>query len=876
PLVYHWNFGGAAPNMTGQSPGAVIFSTPGVYMVSLVVADSTGVMDPTPDYRTVTVVGNPVNPGFNQPPQGMIISPATDTQIPVGGSVNFMANGTDPENNTPLAYRWDFGGATSARTTQNPGQVTFNTPGTYYVTLTVSDSLGAFDPTPETRVIRVGSSFGGGVVGGINNLAPESLIVQPTTDQTISVGQSVVFAGQGNDPELDTQLIYRWDFDGAMPSTLVQNPGAVTFSQPGSYRIRLAVSDSQGATDATPAVRNITVVGNGNTFNQPPNGVIIDPSINMSISVGQSLSFSAIGNDPEGSLLTYTWDFGGQIPNETGQVTSPITFNRAGVYRVTLIARDDQGARDATPDMRVITVIGNSAAQPPVASIASPVTDITINQGSSVNFYGTGSRLGSFTTPLTYRWEVTGGFVSIPNANVASPGLINFPTAGVYNVKFTVSDGLASDSVTRKVTVLGQSTNPPTATITATSSLPGVGTVPVGSQMQFNGTAFGGFAPYTYMWNFDGAVADSSLQNPSVTFNRPGAYDIKLYVTDSQGVRSLASAAYRVTVGNGSIGVIPAPQIVTNPQILNTINVGQTVNFSAFSSGGFGAGQVYRWNFDGAVPNSLAQNPGNVTFNRVGTYYITLKVSDQSGATSSPATLAVNVVSNGSFGSPFPGTGQGTGTGTINAVIQSPSSNVAINCGVPFTFQAANLGASVSYNWTIKNGATTELTRNGLNLSSLNATFYKAGSYTVELTASSNIGSDLTPDIRNFQVVNNGSCTGGAISSGSFGSGVGTGVGTGVGQAPNGNITSPVSDLTLRKGQSLNFVAQSFDPTGAQGAGAWDFGTLSVGTTVNPTALNAGSVVFNQTGVFVIRFTARNSSGVSDPTPSIRVITVLP
>src|SRR5207245_3551699 len=40
-------------------------------------------------------------------------------------------------------------------TSATPGAVTFSTPGTYYVSLTVTDNQGATDPSPPTRVITV-------------------------------------------------------------------------------------------------------------------------------------------------------------------------------------------------------------------------------------------------------------------------------------------------------------------------------------------------------------------------------------------------------------------------------------------------------------------------------------------------------------------------------------------------------------------------------------------------------------------------------------------------------------------------------------------------------------------------------------------------
>src|SRR3990172_5722120 len=72
-----------------------------------------------------------------------------------GGS--FRGTGTDPEGNLPLTFQWNFGTGSGVPNSpaEDPGAVTFNTPGTYTVTFTVTDSLGLADPTPDSRVITV-------------------------------------------------------------------------------------------------------------------------------------------------------------------------------------------------------------------------------------------------------------------------------------------------------------------------------------------------------------------------------------------------------------------------------------------------------------------------------------------------------------------------------------------------------------------------------------------------------------------------------------------------------------------------------------------------------------------------------------------------
>jgi PKD repeat protein len=68
---------------------------------------------------------------------------ANVTTVSAGGSVQF----TDLSTNTPTSWSWTFeGGTPSTSTAQNPA-VTYNTPGTYDVTLIATNSAGSDSET---------------------------------------------------------------------------------------------------------------------------------------------------------------------------------------------------------------------------------------------------------------------------------------------------------------------------------------------------------------------------------------------------------------------------------------------------------------------------------------------------------------------------------------------------------------------------------------------------------------------------------------------------------------------------------------------------------------------------------------------------------
>jgi PKD repeat protein len=228
--------------------------------VTFTVRDGLGAADPTPDTRVITVTGG------NQAPNGTISAPTGPVTIAAGQTVSFSGSGTDPDNNLPLAYAWNFGGGAINSALQNPGAVTFANAGTFTVSFTVTDGLGLADPTPDTRVITV--------TGGAGNQAPNGVIATPAGNVTITAGQSVSFTGNGTDPDNNLPLTYAWNFGGGAANSTAQNPGLVTFATAGTFTVSFTVTDGLALADPTPDTRTITVnpvSSGGCTANLLPN-----------------------------------------------------------------------------------------------------------------------------------------------------------------------------------------------------------------------------------------------------------------------------------------------------------------------------------------------------------------------------------------------------------------------------------------------------------------------------------------------------------------------------------------------------------------------------------------------------------------------------
>ncbi len=120
---YVWRFGDGA-NGSGSGPGHT-YAAPGTYTVALTVTNSLGLSQTAS--QAVTVVA---------PPHADF---ALTTQRPANGqALRFASSSADP---AAAIYRWTFGDRSAPASGASPSHV-FRSPGSYAVTLTVTDAFG--------------------------------------------------------------------------------------------------------------------------------------------------------------------------------------------------------------------------------------------------------------------------------------------------------------------------------------------------------------------------------------------------------------------------------------------------------------------------------------------------------------------------------------------------------------------------------------------------------------------------------------------------------------------------------------------------------------------------------------------------------------
>ena len=217
PTSWNWSFSGGTPTSSTTQNPQVVYNSPGTYNVSLTVSNAFGTNTKT-KIKYITVLDLPVP---------VADFTATPTTVYVGETVSF----TDLSTNNPTSWNWSFSGGTpTSSTTQNP-QIVYNSPGTYNVSLTVSNAFGT-DTKTKTDYIHVSTPS----------------IVNFTADQTIiNQGEVVHFS----DLSTGNPYFWLWEFQGGTPAINYQQNPTIIFKTPGTFTVKLTVSYANGQASLT-------------------------------------------------------------------------------------------------------------------------------------------------------------------------------------------------------------------------------------------------------------------------------------------------------------------------------------------------------------------------------------------------------------------------------------------------------------------------------------------------------------------------------------------------------------------------------------------------------------------------------------------------
>jgi PKD repeat protein len=485
----------------------------------------------------------------------------------------------------PTAWNWNYGDGQSA-TTQNPTH-TYNTPGSYQVTLSVTNTQGT-DATPpgyKTITVTTGST---NTTGGGNNY-----------NNTTGIYGKVAFIGSplnGNSPltvgfqdlSSNSPTSFKWDFGDGLTSN-TENP-THTYLNAGVYDVKFDAINASGDNWLTRStyitVKSPTVV---NAYLTP-----LWHASPISGLPGTSVQFT---EDTSGAS-SRTWDFG---DGQTSTATNPShTYNNAGLYDVKYSATNTTG----TVWLNRTGYININPRIPvyPVPDFrANPTTGLNPLQVSFIDY--------SIGNPTSWYWDFGDG-----QASTSENPTHTYSTVGTYNVKLQATN--ANGSLWMNKTGLISAYNfQPQAIFTAS---PVSGNSPLVVSFTDKSTN-GGSNNQINAWYWDfGDGSSSTQQSPTHSYNVAGSYSVKHQVTSASGSSWVNYTHYI------SVQTPPIAQFYGTPLSGNApLNVG----FYDMSQNG---ATSWYWTFgDGGTSN--VQNPNHI-YTSSGAYNVNLTATNAFGS----------------------------------------------------------------------------------------------------------------------------------------------------------------------------------------------------------------------------------------------------
>ena len=486
--------------------------------------------------------------------------PAIDTlKIPQACFVPFAINPKNYFNYTNggdnnATFTWTLtGGVPATSNVEDPGNVTYNNPGTFPITLKINAQCGdstltnfitlnnnirpnagrdfgvcIFDPPIRLTPIPAGGIWrGSGITDSIAGIFTPSSVLAGTYDviyvlnpngtcptyDTLRIKVSeIVGLTAGPDQSIckgsGTLLLIgnplfpggSWIGTGVVNTTVgIFDPTGIV---PGNYQIGYVYQDSSGACKDT-AYKRITVFDSVHVSLPPP-----------ILCVNQSFNFGTIS----GNISNANWNFGDATPDAI--IINPShTYSSPGNYIVTLIAETPDHCKDT------IKIPINVTNNPPLSFLIAPDTTCT---GNNIMF----SFPAGHVTATNYVWDFG---LSTVQSNTPVSQVFSFPKPILKDTLYFVT--LRADYF------CGPSFYTDTVKVKA-SPKADFGIQPIGCSPFtpiLANTSYG--SPTNFLWNFgNGQTTTMQSPTPPTYINmtrRDSVFTIKLKVSNACGIDSV-------------------------------------------------------------------------------------------------------------------------------------------------------------------------------------------------------------------------------------------------------------------------------------------------------------------------------------------------
>ncbi len=615
--------------------------------------------DGTGSTKALTFSAVPARPG-----------PITGLQEVFGGQTGVAYSVPDVSGAT--SYTWtmpSFGTITAGATTRNM-TASFSCPGTMgNISVHANNACGAsFESYTHSVVI-----------------ACDVPVADFIADQT-----SVVTGSTVNFTDLSTNFpsTWSWTLDGGTPSSsTVKNP-SVVYNTPGTYTVSLTASNGIGG-DSETKTGYITVSSAPEAIvywdfpltndNATADGGIAANLTKIITGEGgvSALTFATAGASTRCASAT-TWGTG------SGLKFYQVEFTTLGYQTIKVSSKMTGDDLRSPRDFKLQYKIGVSGTWTDVTG----ATNITL---ANSNWLFATANLADIELPSECSDVASVYLRWIMRTNTAISGISNIQAGKACLIDDIIVMGVPMP------------TFPPVANFSGTPT-----SVCAGSTVAF--TDLSTNSPASWAWSFSGGTpTTSTAQNPTVTYNTPGTYDVSLTVTNANGNDAEIKTGY-ITVNAASAVSV---SIAANPS--GAICTGNSVTFTATPTNG-GTTPSYQWKL-----NSGNVGTGGTTYTSTTlangdavTCVLTSNIACPTGnpATSNTITMSVNTVP------AQPGTISGSTTPCV---------------GSSQTYSVTNV-SGVTYTWALPTGWTGTSTTNSITVT------VGTGSGNISVTPSNSCG----------------------------------------------------------------------------------------------------------------------------------------
>ena len=375
----------------------------------------------------------------------------------------------------------------------------FAAAGSYSVTLTVVDDLGASDSLAQTVSVEPA------------NQPPVAAFQVSCDGLACTLDASVSSDSDGSIASYD------WTFGDGTGGTIDVPTITHTYPSAGDYTVQLQVTDDDGASATADTLLTVSEPVEENQV----------PQASFTVSCQElACSFDAGGSsDPDGTIVSYDWQFG---DGATGAgATAEHDFTAAGSYSVSLTVVDDLGASDSFAQ----TVTVEPANQPPVAEFQVSCDGLVCTLDASASSDSDGGITG-------YDWtfgDGTDGTFGVPAVSHT------YPAAGDYAVQLQVTDDDGASATAETLLTVSEpvvENELPQASFTFSCQ-------ELACDFDASGSADPDGVITSYQWQFgDGATGSGELV--SHEFSANGTYEVRLTVSDDREASSSATEVVQV------------------------------------------------------------------------------------------------------------------------------------------------------------------------------------------------------------------------------------------------------------------------------------------------------------------------------------------